>query len=288
MAETAVSMLPWPEIITTGRSGCCCLTMSSTCSPSSRLPCSQMSRKTRCGRRASIAASASSEVPAVRVRWPSSSRMPDDELADVGLVVDDQNVGAHAPALRRSPAAAKSAARSCFAAGLRAENHMRTSPPRPAGLSRSSMPPPCSSRILRDDREAEPGAALARRHVGLEQALAALGREALAVVGDLDHDVVVLAPDARPGSSPVAALLLGHGGDRLGRVLDDVGHRLRDQPAVEIGRRRASRQLVGEGDLGMGDPHHEEHVPDGLDDVLAARSSASACGRRTRTRRPCA
>ena len=92
MAETAVSMLPWPEIITTGRSGCCCLTMSSTCSPSSRLPCSQMSRKTRWGRRDSIAASASSEVPAVRVAVALVLEDSGHELADVGFVVDDQNV----------------------------------------------------------------------------------------------------------------------------------------------------------------------------------------------------
>ena len=49
--------------------------------------------------------------------------------------------------------------------------------PVPAGLSASSMPPPCSSRIFATIGKAEPGAALAGRHVGLEQALAALRPE---------------------------------------------------------------------------------------------------------------
>src|ERR671913_81871 len=70
-----------------------------------------------------------------------------DEFADVRLVVDNQNVGAHAPALRRSPAAANSAG-SAASSDLFAAIHIRTSPPRPAGLSWSSMPPPFSSRIL--------------------------------------------------------------------------------------------------------------------------------------------
>ena len=50
--------------------------MCSTSSPSRRLPCSQMSRMTSCGRRSSMAFRASSESRARRVRWPSSCRMP--------------------------------------------------------------------------------------------------------------------------------------------------------------------------------------------------------------------
>ena len=46
IADTAVSILPWPEIVTTGRLGCMTLISSSNARPSSRDPCSQMSRKT--------------------------------------------------------------------------------------------------------------------------------------------------------------------------------------------------------------------------------------------------
>jgi hypothetical protein len=66
IADTAVSMLPWPEIITTGTSGCCALMWSSSSMPSIWLPCSQMSSSTSCGRRAASAASASALSPAVR------------------------------------------------------------------------------------------------------------------------------------------------------------------------------------------------------------------------------
>ena len=182
-------MLPWPEIITTGRSGCCSLMMSSSCSPSSRLPCSQMSRKTRCGRRASIAASASSRI-AGRAR--AVALVLEDaghELADVGLVVDDQDIGAHArPPLRRSRGSGSPA----LLARCRhrvAGNHMRARARRArAGCVEQLDAAAMLLHDLADDREAEAGAPLARRHVGLEQPLAVLAREALAVVGDVDHD----------------------------------------------------------------------------------------------------
>src|SRR5215469_6529711 len=70
-------MVPWPEIMTTGRSGCSRLMMSRTSMPSSLEPCSQMSSTSSCGRRARIAASADSESPATRVVYPSSCRMPE-------------------------------------------------------------------------------------------------------------------------------------------------------------------------------------------------------------------
>src|ERR1051325_9113514 len=75
MAATAVSMLPWPEIITTGSSGWISLTESRSCRPSSLLPCSQMSRNTRLGRRFLISFKAASLSRAVRVPSASSSTM---------------------------------------------------------------------------------------------------------------------------------------------------------------------------------------------------------------------
>ena len=61
-----------------------------------------MSRKTRCGRRASIdgqrLVGGAGRAGAVALVLEDARH----QLADVGLVVDDQNVGAHALALRGS------------------------------------------------------------------------------------------------------------------------------------------------------------------------------------------
>ncbi len=206
-------MLPWPEIITTGRSGCCSLTMSRICRPSSRLPWIQISRNTSCGRRASIDASASSDVPAVRQRWPSSSRMP----------ATSSRMSASSSTIRMSALIVLFSVVLPFrwpflsgsqtldaAAGSRAGSR----PPGFAGggYSRSRHPQPderAPGRVrvvekfdaaavllhdLADDGETEAGPAFAGRHVGLEQPVAVLGREALAVVSHADDDLVVLAP----------------------------------------------------------------------------------------------
>ena len=95
MAVTAVSMLPWPEMMTTGRSGWAFLMMLSTSRPSSRLPCSQMSRMTSCGRRSSMALRASSRIARQARAMPVVLQDAGDHLADVGLVVDDQDVRCH-------------------------------------------------------------------------------------------------------------------------------------------------------------------------------------------------
>ena len=65
-AETAVSILPCPEKMMTGRSGSRALIASSVSSPSMSLPCNHTSSRTRLGRRVSMALSAAVESPAVR------------------------------------------------------------------------------------------------------------------------------------------------------------------------------------------------------------------------------
>ena len=122
------------------------------------------------------------------------------------------------------------------------------------GASSSSMPPPCSSRMRADDGEAEAGALLARRHIGLEQAAAVLLRQADAVV---DTSMTMSSPSraAETWMRPLAELGRRHRGDRLGRVLDDVGERLRDQPAVEARRHRVLGDLDVDVDVGIADPH---------------------------------
>ena len=59
MADTAVSIVPWPLIITTGTGGSSRRITSRSCRPSSSLPCSQTSRITSAGRRCRTASVAS-------------------------------------------------------------------------------------------------------------------------------------------------------------------------------------------------------------------------------------
>src|SRR3546814_6920108 len=66
IAATAVSILPWPEIISTGSEGSRFLISSSSSRPSIRELCNQTSSSTSEGRRASIAPSAASLLAAVR------------------------------------------------------------------------------------------------------------------------------------------------------------------------------------------------------------------------------
>src|SRR5579883_3492063 len=76
MAATAVSIVPWPLIITTGIGGSSRRITSRSCRPSSSLPCSHTSRITSAGRRWRTASIASLLLCARRAVWPSSSRMP--------------------------------------------------------------------------------------------------------------------------------------------------------------------------------------------------------------------
>ena len=75
IAATAISILPWPEIITTGTSGLSRLTDLRISIPSIRLSLSQISRINRPGGSELISAIHSSELPARRVVYPSSSRI---------------------------------------------------------------------------------------------------------------------------------------------------------------------------------------------------------------------
>ena len=186
------------------------------------------------------------------------------ELADVGLVVDDQNVGAHRlPCSFGIGRAGRQLLRTqtCVVFGI----HMRTCPPRPAGLSTSSMPPPCSSRILPTIGKAQPGAPFAGRHIGLEQA-AAVPRSGkpLPLSVTAMHEIIRMR--RRRATTEMRALARarssGTAADRLRGVLDDVRDRLGHQPAVERGDDRPVRQLLRERDVRMRDPH-QEHAPAG-------------------------
>src|SRR6185295_12019351 len=171
-------MLPWPEIITTGSSGCWSLTLSSNCRPSSLLPCSQMSRNRRFGRRDEMELSAVSLSRAVRVSKPSSCRMP----------ATSSRISASSSTMRMSDPAMLLARRRkpqphpCAAAAF---GDLR----RIGQLDAAAM----LLENAADDGETKPGPLLARGDVRLEQPVAVLLRQTGAVVDHVDDDVAVLA-----------------------------------------------------------------------------------------------
>ena len=83
-----------------------------------------------------------------------------------------------------------------------------------------------------DDRETKPGALFPCRDIGLEQPVAVFFRQARPVVHHVDQDVAAV-PGGANQDAALAELLGRHRGDRFGRVLDDVGESLRDQPPVK-------------------------------------------------------
>src|SRR5690606_2377503 len=177
MAETAVSMLPWPEIITTGRSGWRLLISSSSARPSSLLPCIQISRKTRRGTRSLMAASALSLSKAVRVSCPSSERMPETI----------SRMSSSSSTTRISDAMAYFLALIIRIGGHRFLVGQDHTDHRPLAVVEDrrrivqlELPAMVFDDLL-DDCEAEPRALLAHRHIGFENAVPVLGRKALAV-----------------------------------------------------------------------------------------------------------
>ena len=97
-------MFPWPEIITTGKSGCISLRMSRSCSPSraaSLHPDVQEHQvgTSRLDRGDSLVAVACGSRAVTLVLQDSRHK-----VSNVGLVVDDENVAAHdnAPSDARS------------------------------------------------------------------------------------------------------------------------------------------------------------------------------------------
>ena len=181
-----------------------------------------------------------------------------DEIADVGLVVDDQDVRWHrhrslrfvirsgglllgACRDRRHAVGCgvgdRSALRRADAGKRHAHERAARAARAPGGASSSVRRPPCCSMIFWTMARPRPVpfAALGR-HVGLEQARAVLLRQAEAVVDHLDDDLLAalairrastrpFQPAARSGCSAADC-------DRLGRVLDEIGQRLRDQAPV--------------------------------------------------------
>src|SRR3974390_1108801 len=206
---------------------------SSNCSPSRRLPCSQMSRKIRLGCLETIAVSASSLLRAVRVSYPSSCRIP----------ATRSRISASSSTIRMSadmslPVRVLLFRFSRFGVTCGREPHPHPRPPLPrdflAGVAQLD-PAPMILNDAADDGEAESRALLARRNVRLEQPAAILLRQTNAVIDDVDQNVVVFAR-GKDADRALAELRWRHRGDGLGRILDQIGGRLWDQPPVQTPR----------------------------------------------------
>ena len=95
MAETAVSTLPWPEIITTGMSGCWLWNTSSSCSPSRRAALHPDIEEHQA--RPPPGDFVEPGIGVVRLPGFETLVLEDagDQVADVVFVVDDQNIECH-------------------------------------------------------------------------------------------------------------------------------------------------------------------------------------------------
>ena len=118
-----------------------------------------------------------------------------DQLADVGLVVDDQNVAGHAHASFKLSRGLRAVRR-----GRRARRRKRAATTRAPGAWRGVGQDQLAAVVFHDpldDGQAQAGALLAGGHIGLGQAVAVLGRQADAVVLDLEVDATVGVDDQR-------------------------------------------------------------------------------------------
>src|SRR5690606_36656783 len=158
------SIVPWTEIMTTGRDGCCFLISSRRSSPSSREPCSQMSRNTKRGTRLAMAARALSASWAVRVSCPSSLKMP----------ATSSRMSSSSSTIRMSDAIFNLPPTGSTCAVLldRGQDDADHGPPSSMELGRSVMQFQPTAMVLYNlphDREPETRPLLAGGHVGLQQ-----------------------------------------------------------------------------------------------------------------------
>jgi hypothetical protein len=137
-----------------------------------------------------------------------------------------------------------------------------------------------------DNGEAKAGALFARRDIGLEQpARFSFGRP-MPLSIDVDDDV---SPSraAITSMTPLPSSLRRYRFDGFGGVLDDVGQRLRNQPAVEragIGSSAISTSISMSGCRRASGTRTWRTVSA----TSSAAITASACGQSARIRRPCA
>src|ERR1700761_3159046 len=208
-------MVPWPEIITTGRSGCSRLMVSSTSMPSSLEPCSQMSSTTSCGRRERIAASADSESPATRVEYPSSCSMPEIR----------SRMSSSSSTMRISDAISNpfllifTSSFCPFRVLLGEGEGQGDLCPLPVLHIGERDFPAMVFHDLAHDRQAQPRALGAGGDVRLGQAMAMFRRQADAIVGDAEGKGRILELDRNVDLSGFIVALGDAGRDPLARIL---------------------------------------------------------------------
>ena len=139
-----------------------------------------------------------------------------------------------------------------------------------------------------DDGETEAGALLARRHIGLEQAVAVFLRQADAVVDHVDDDVVAVASQPTPGCGRARAR---RGGTA---AIASVAFLMMLVSACEISR-RSNCAGIGLSAIStsismsaIADAHQEHDLAHGVGDVLGRDHRLRHAGEASRTRRPCA
>src|SRR5579875_224787 len=250
-----------------------------SCNPSRCEPCSQMSRKARCGRRASMAVNASSAFLAVRVPWPSSDNMPETisrmsassstMRMSLGMIFHARSTGALFCGRQILAGKADRALRNFASWKIKPDAGALT-----ARRIEKFDTPAMILEDLGDDREAEARAFGARRHIGLEQTMPIFVREAFAVVGDEDFDDLLRRHVERHDDLALDGLGFATRRNPFGRVLDDIGDRLRQKPAVEIDHEGRFRQPILEFDVWMADAHEKDDAAHAIGKVVARQPRA--------------
>ena len=190
IAVTAVSMLPWPEIITTGTLGCCCLIdfeQLQPVEPRALQPDVEQDqlRAARFDRRDRLVGIAR-DARAVALVLQDAG----DEFADVVFVVDDENVSGH----QDDPILSFSRLRPVVLRdGASGSRHQDFGAAAAIGARQPVEQFDAAAMVLEDlddDRQTEAGAFGARRHIGLNEAMPVFARKSFAVVADRDLDEV--------------------------------------------------------------------------------------------------
>src|SRR6202789_2961569 len=229
-----------------GMSGCSRFNWSSTWMPSSRLPCSQMSSTTRCGRRWRTALMQDSPSAATRVSKPSSRMIPETRSRMSSSSSTTRISGAASNPFLLIPNTFF--VRTYFTRFLPEGEEQRHDRAvlLPIAIRATVGQRDFAAMVfgnLAHDGEPEAGALRAGGHIGLGQPVALLMRQADAVVGGAKCDAVADQFQRRHDMTG----LLAAGGfarrDRLAGILEHVGERLAHQPSVAFEIDRLGRRL---------------------------------------------
>src|SRR5258706_3817859 len=229
----------------------------STSRPSRRLPWSQISRMTRCGRRSSISFRASSLSRASRQRCPSSSSMPDTR----SRMSASSSTTSMSDAIGHSLPRWRSHFRHCrLFGGNRIELGLGTPIPVTNGKDNPDPGTPAAMRAYRRVLEREDAAMLLDnllnngkskagplvalgRDVRLEQPRTVLLGQPDAGVSDLDLEFIGGSAGANADARlPRCRSAIARGIDRLGGILDEIGDGLGDEAPVERAEQGLGRQ----------------------------------------------